>query len=273
MGWFSQAMTIFGSGAAAATILAIFGFIFRDVLLRLFINRSAHHNNQRIAELEDRLSRERSQIDDLRQIVIRSVSTRNEKLLEKQVAACEDLWRATVSNKKYIVASKCLQSINIDQMNMHIGDGKVSQFIDAIAQTSGVQKLIDEQQQQTQQTLSSNRNTDSAALTKPFISPRAWVLYSLHSSIIWHAVLTLVGWKNGITTELLKNDELLANVKNALPHTETLLDEHGVGGTYFLLDEIEEALLKELKQALKVGETDQDAVFHAQTIALSKTPS
>jgi hypothetical protein len=132
-------------------------------------------------------------------------------------------------------------------MNKHVESGSVSEFVDVTVKISGVQKLLEEAGQKAPNDSSVG---ESASISRPFVSPLAWALYSAHSSIIWHAVMTMVGWKNGVSTKLLKNDELVDAIKKVLPHQNEFLEKFGVGGTYFLLDEVEEGAFNRSSQHL-----------------------
>ena len=233
--WVTEIWKVLGNGAAAAAIVGLLSFIFRESISSYFAERASFGYKQRLVEIEDKLTRERAEIADLRSILISGVLNRNEKLLDKQISASEELWRAKTTNQKHVMATRFLQSINIEEMDKSIKDGRVKEFVDATAKMSGVQKLIDDASLVS--TVPSEK-IDTANLCRPFVSPVAWALYSAHSSIIWHAVVTMIAWKNGVTTKFLKNDDLVEAAKKALPHQSGFLDKYGVGGTYFLIDEL-----------------------------------
>ena len=49
-------------------------------------------------------------------------------------------------------------------------------------------------------------------------------------------------------------------VSKALPHQKEFLKRYGVGGTYFLLEELENALLAELRRFLREGQTSNESI-------------
>lgn len=208
--WLQNLLNLFGTGATTAAVLAIIGYLLRDVLFGYIAEKVAFKNRSQITQMEDRLSRERQKISDLRQIVISKASFRNERLIEKQIAAAEDLWKATLHNKRHALAAQFLRSIKVEEMDKHITSGRVEEFVDATTRISGVQKLLDDAAQGKQDSVQAERN---ARLSQPFVSPLAWALHSAHSSIIWHAVMTMVSWKNGMTTKMLRKQELVEAVK------------------------------------------------------------
>ena len=131
------------------------------------------------------LSGERAAIADLRGVVVSGINSRNEKLLEKQISATEELWRAATINKKHQMATQFLQSLNIDKMNEHIKEHNVQELVDITAKMTGVQKLIEEV---SDESIQKPIHSTEAELTRPFVSALSWALYSAHSQTIMHAV-------------------------------------------------------------------------------------
>lgn len=261
--WMDKLVEILGSGAVAAVILSATGYLLRDVVSKYFGERFSHESKRKIIELENQFTQERSEINDIRQILISGVKNRNEKLVEKQIAATQDLWQSTIDNNKHKLANQFLRTLNIEEVDSKIGVNKMSDFIEGISRMSGVQKLIEDVESGK---ITYSIDIRSADLSRPFVSPLAWALYSAHSSVIWHGVMTIVSWTSGIPSKMLKNTELVDTVKKALPYQEKFLDKYGVPGCYLLLEILEEELLKELKRYLIDGSTDEAAATKARAI-------
>ena len=98
------------TSATAATILAIIAYFMRDLIAKFLSQKTEHRHDKKISILEDKLVRERAAIADLRGVVVSGINSRNEKLLEKQISATEELWRAATINKKHQMATQFLQS-------------------------------------------------------------------------------------------------------------------------------------------------------------------
>ena len=56
---------------------------------------------------------------------------------------------------------------------------------------------------------------------------------------------------------------MVALAKTVLPHQSDFMDEHGPYGAYFLLDEIKQKLLDELRLVLEGKEADREQLQHA----------
>jgi hypothetical protein len=103
---------------------------------------------------------------------------------------------------------------------------------------------------------------------RPFVSPMAWALFSAYEAIALHAVAKVHLLQSGIADkDLLDKDVLPKLIKAALPHRAQYVDEFGDRGYHFLLDEIEEALLVEMRGMLAGAEADKASVERAAVIS------
>lgn len=256
-------LKILGTGATAAAILVAVAFFFRDLLASFLNSRNELATKKKLAELEDAMTRERSELDSIRNLIVRNAQSRNEKLVEKQILAAETLWISATRNGRHKTAAQFLRSLKIEKINEYVEEGRTQELVKSFSKMSGVDKLIEEAGQKDQKSIA---EFEAARSTRPFVSPVAWALYEAHSSTVWHAVMTMIAWKSGVTTNYLNNEDLVLSITKALPHQKTFMEKFGVGGAYYLLDQLEEALLAELKRFLQTGDTDQESVKVASEI-------
>lgn len=104
---------------------------------------------------------------------------------------------------------------------------------------------------------------------RPFVSPMAWALFSAYRSIIAHAALKLTIIKSGIDldpTKLIDKDAITKLVKAALPHRSEYIDKFSDSGFHYLMEEIEEKLLDELRKMLAGVESDKESIEQAANI-------
>ncbi|AUQ71165.1 hypothetical protein PhaeoP54_02291 [Phaeobacter inhibens] len=247
-----------------AAVLGVIGFLFRGPLSRWLEAMFSERTQKRLAEFQAQIAKDQSEMSDLRQFVFSGQLRRNEALLEKQIQSAEALWGALIQNKRHRLTVDMMRTINIDKMNEVLNSGRHSEFVDGVSKMSGLDAFIEEAK--SEKTEDERKTSRAAELSRPFISPLAWAYYSASTSITMHAVVTLFAWKNGVDTLVLKNAELLEQVTRALPHQKEFLKEHGVGGTYFLVSELEEKLLAELRRFIRDGETSQELVEQATGI-------
>lgn len=103
---------------------------------------------------------------------------------------------------------------------------------------------------------------------KPFISPLAWAYFSAYRMVVTYyyatAKLLETGFKNSI--ELLNQQHIQDLLKAALPHQSKFIEEHKSACYHYLLDELENNLLDELKKILEGKATDEASVVQAKAI-------
>ena len=107
-----------------------------------------------------------------------------------------------------------------------------------------------------------------AAVARPFITPLAWAYYSAFSAVIMSAVMKMQVLKIGVddAERFLKSDYPNKLLKTVLPSRSAYIDEHGSSVHHYLLDEIEELLLFELKNIQDGNEADMDNAKRAAEI-------
>jgi hypothetical protein len=96
----------------------------------------------------------------------------------------------------------------------------------------------------------------------------AWAYYSAFSAIIASAVMKMQLLKVGMENSnvILKSDYPKNLIKTVLPLRAKYIDENGDAVHHYLLDEIEQLLLSELKNIQDGNEVDKDNAQRAAEI-------
>lgn len=108
---------------------------------------------------------------------------------------------------------------------------------------------------------------------RPFVSPLAWAYYSAYSSVVSGAYFQVKAFESGLAnmSEIFNHQHIKDLLKAALPHQASLIDQHGSTAGYFLLDELEERLLTELRKMLEGNDLDKaDLVQSAEIMKMVK---
>ena len=109
----------------------------------------------------------------------------------------------------------------------------------------------------------------SAQKARPFITPVAWAYFAAYQAIIMHAVLFMKILQIGVDGhKYLASENLIKLIKTALPHCAGYIDEHGPSASYYLLNQLENSLLEELKYMLDGGANDMMEVARANQILI-----
>ena len=103
--------------------------------------------------------------------------------------------------------------------------------------------------------------------SQPFISSISWALFSAYQTIIWHDFLKLEMLKSGLNIPELFDSNIVSNlIKTALPHQTEYINKYGSSAHYYLLEELENSILNELKKIVDGTEADQASVKQAGEI-------
>jgi len=101
---------------------------------------------------------------------------------------------------------------------------------------------------------------------RPFVSPMAWAVFSAYLAILMQAVVKFSALKFGVGKDYTNYVKLSELVKSVLPHQSDFIEEYGSDAYHYLLGELEERLLVELRSMLAGVEDDKKTVAQAAQI-------
>ncbi len=103
---------------------------------------------------------------------------------------------------------------------------------------------------------------------RPFVPEVVWAYFSAITSVLYFNLIRLQVLQIGLEDpQKYVNAEYVKRVlKAALPHQSAFIDEHDAGAYYYLLEELEENLLNELRKVLEGKQADQAAAQRAKEI-------
>lgn len=243
--------------AAIVTNLGITGFIgfvlylARKAIITRLTKGIQHEYDEKIELLKDDLRAKGEQIQSLRSGALTSLVHRQQILYERQVQAVEELWGGIVKQgyAKNISSMMALFDIEVVEkeatQNVKMREALTlleKAYTPAKIEPLGVEKI------------------------RPFVSPLAWAYYSAYTAIVSYAVGQLKLLQNGLETKFLKTEEVTTLVKVVLPHQTEYIEKYGTGSFYYLLDEIENLLLKEIENTLKGEQNSMDGINTAARI-------
>lgn len=192
------------------------------------------------------------QIEALSSGALSNVGARQMALHERKIKAVEQLWAAVNSFSDAKAISATMATIKFDAA---IKEAAKNEILRQMFKEMGKKFDI------------KNIQTTEASLTRPFLSPMAWALYSAYSSIIFHSVMKLQMLEAGYDmSKILDTERVASLVKVALPHQKTYIEKYGEAAFFYLLDELESSILKELDSILQGSESDQKSIEQASEI-------
>jgi hypothetical protein len=196
-----------------------------------------------------------AEISALRDAVLSGREQRQALLDKRRIEAVERIWEAAGRLAPFHLASATMARINFDEAAKRAPRRpELRNFFNLIAPTSHLDPFKTEKK---------------AIHEQPFLSPLAWAYYSAYQSILMGAYLEARMLAEGVEDagKLLKRDHAKELLKAALPHQREFIETNDPSAYNFLLDELKDCLLAELKRMLDGKEADRDAIDHAKQIA------
>lgn len=106
-----------------------------------------------------------------------------------------------------------------------------------------------------------------ASKARPFLSPMVWATFSALQAVVMHAVMRWQVLKGGLGAKDFTDNEAISKlIKVALPHYSDYIDQLSPSGYYYVLQALDEQLLKEIQQMLSGVEEDKASIERAAEI-------
>lgn len=209
--------------------------------------------------LKTDLSSKEAEIAALRDYAINSVATRNQAMHKRQIEAVEQIWSAVQELAPAKRISSLMAVINFGPALEEAAKNEKFRHLFSI-----LDEKLDPEKTETNQSM--------AVKARPFVTPMVWAVFSAYEAIAMLAVIKLKFFKSGVGSEKwLNTDNVSQMVKTALPDQSDFIDKHGHEGFHFLLDELENSLLTELRKMISGDVPDQkDLEQAAQLINSSR---
>ncbi len=191
-------------------------------------------------------------ISVLRSGALTAMASRQMALDKRRLEAVDQLWTAFNSLGGAKTLSMSLSVIKFEAAAKRAAnDQKTRQFFETIA--AGFDPK--------------NIDHASAAKARPFVSAMVWATYSAYMAICMHAVIRWHILRFGLgANDLLDNDAIKKLITAALPHYRDYLEKIGPDGYHYILEALEEKLLKEIEKMLEGAEADQASIEQAAEI-------
>ncbi len=263
MTWDNWIPAILSTGA-----LAILGWLLRVPLTKAVEARITSAFDEKLEKVksefrqeEERLSadlRDRAnEIEALRSGVFVNFASRQAELGRRRLLAVERVWAEVTELGKYKYLSYYAQSLKVDAIiegtsKSTANKQKMSEFATLL-----LGNLADPKTQPYEATANKER---------PFVPELTFALFmSYRQILLWPYILLQVLKMQG-DLKLLTPGGLVDLARKALPHQGPYLDEHGVSGLPYLVDELEAAVLASLRDALEQKDSDDAALAQAKGI-------
>ncbi len=142
--------------------------------------------------------------------------------------------------------------LNFKAMAEDINDPRMEKFLEFIGKTAP--------------DVSSLKNV--AINERPFLPELAWAYFAAYTSILYGSLLRYNILKTGVSNadKYWKTELAQKILKAALPHQSAFIESQEPEAYFYLLEEVEEKLLFELRKILEGREADKAATSRAKEI-------
>jgi hypothetical protein len=208
-----------------------------------------------IEALKSDLRLKETSIAALQNNVLSGRANRQAMLEKRKIEAIDEIWAATLRLARFNMAALAAQTLKLDEI------------AEAAPKNPGLRDMI---KVMSGGDLMKELAEVGGESERPFLSLKAWALFSAYKTTLMFFYLRMHMIATGLegTNNLLKNDSLLNMVRTALPGYESYLEQYGLNGVPFLVDNLRDALLESLRASLDSSEADHENA--AQTAKLLK---
>ena len=240
----------------ALTTTTLFGgalWLARSLISTRLTNSVKNEFDSKLEVLRSELKSKEAQIESLRSGAMSGLITRQGALYQRKLEAIDQVWSAVkeLDKAKHISSTMAILKFEVCAKES-VSNPNFRTFIETIGGNFDPTTL----------------NLSGAALARPFITPLAWAYYSAFSAIIMSAVTKMQILKIGVEDpeKFLNSEYPNKLLKTVLPSRSEYIDSNDDSVHHYLLDEIEQLLLLELKNIQDGKEADRDNAHRAAEI-------
>lgn len=187
-------------------------------------------------EFKAELTRRDKQIDALRSPGLQILAAKRIAIAQRQLTAIDQLWDAVGKQSQLKFACRLLQTVNLERVcEQRILDPNAKAFFGQLFEMAGLQNL---------------QPSDHHA-ARPYVTEKCWATFSAYHSIGGYAAAWLALLKSGLADrKMIREDEVVALAKAALPSYKKFIDENGAQSVFYLMEVLETAVMKDLRDIL-----------------------
>jgi hypothetical protein len=243
-------------------VFGIVVFLSKNLIITKLTNSVKHEYDAKLEKLKAsnrateqslrvEIQKRDSEITSIRDSALSGLDHRKSILFERQLNAVDELWKANNALSSAKSVSAIMSVFEIGKVSKRIEyDTKLQNFFKALAQNVDFKKL----------------EIEPPSNLRPFVSEPIWAYFSACQSIVFHYVALAKIFELGFDEKMVKTDQLVTLIAKVLPHQKTYIVKHRIEGAFFLLEEIEGKLLKEIQHFLAGKGTSKARLKEASEI-------
>jgi len=192
------------------------------------------------------------EIAALRSGTLSAISNRQLLLDKKRMEASEEIWASVVSLGAFKFVSNWMSLMKFEVV------------AEAAKHDPNVRRLVEVLDKQIDPEFIKGQLVPPKS--RPFVSPMLWASYSAYSHVMMQAVTRAFVIKHGVGAEMFDDKKSAEILKLVLPHQASYIDEFGPSGYHYLLEELEEKIIKEIHHSISGASTDDVGIQQAAAV-------
>lgn len=215
------------------------------------------HTEKHLETLRATLRSREADIVALRAGALDALSKRHGVIMDRRIAAIDEIWAALHDRKQLSFVASMLGSLNLAELEKTYKTPEARQTFKAML-PKGMDALTDRAQ---------------AWRSQPYISPMAWAYFRAYDSLVTSAYLYAYAFSTDLSLGVIDKDNVVRMTVSALPHWQSEIDKFGWGASFRSLDELEAKLLSEVIQMMEGVDLDEAQLRKAQAIVSAAASS
>lgn len=207
-------------------------------------------------ESEERLKAElrakETEIAALRSGALTALASRQVALDKRRLEAVDQLWASVTALGPARGIAALMSSISFEKAApITERDPKARQAFEMMGTAFDIKSI----------------DSSGASKARPFLSPMVWATFSALTAVVMHAVMRWHILKGGLgSMDFMDNEAISKLIKVALPHYSDYIDKLGPSGYYYVLEALDDQLLREIRLMLSGVEADKNSIELAAEI-------
>lgn len=207
-------------------------------------------------ESEERLKAElrakETEIAALRSGALTALASRQMAIDKRRLEAIDQLWTSVTALGAARGIAALMSSISFEKAApITERDPKARQAFEMMGTAFDIKSL----------------DLSGASKARPFLSPMVWATFSALQAVVMHAVMRWHILKGGFgAKDFMDNEAISKLIKVALPHYSNYIDTFGPSAYFYVLEALDDQLLKEIQQMLSGVEADKASIERAAEI-------
>jgi hypothetical protein len=214
-----------------------------------------HDFNSKLEGLKSELRSKENEIASLRDTVLTGRNQRQALVDKRKIDAVDYLWKGVVELQRFKPLSNAMVAIDLAR-----AEGEASKDV-------SVRKFFEEINSRLAPKIE-DLKPNEAINQRPFVSSTTWAYFSALQTILYGSFLRAKMLEIGVgnASKYMKTEHEKKILKAALPHKKEFIDKYDAFSYFYLVDELEDKLLKELNNILDGKASDQESIETAADI-------